>query len=79
MRKGNSNTRNVILGEPYTNNHGETVVGIHLSVSRTTGLWLSHITEGEATKSKPFSVDADADELRKIAQKINELADYLER
>lgn len=78
MRKGNSNTRNVIFGEHNINNRHETVVGVHLSVSRTTGLWLSHITEGEATEAKPFNVDADADELRELAKKINELADYLE-
>lgn len=77
MRKQKNQT-NVMFNESYSNAKKEIVIGLNLSVSHAEGLWLSLITEGDATATKPLNINVDSDELRKIAKKIEGLAQYLD-
>ncbi|MCK2180175.1 hypothetical protein MUN35_10730 [Hafnia paralvei] len=75
-----SNRRIITYATPIRSQDDEKSIGLYISVERGKGMFLNQRVESEnGSIVKPFALPWEASELRKIAQAINELADYTEK
>ncbi|PKH24478.1 hypothetical protein CIG19_08570 [Enterobacterales bacterium CwR94] len=69
----------ITYSEELTNHEGEHVKGLHLSLNPARALFVSHRVDAEyGTETKPFHLPRHSEDLRKVADAINKLADKLD-